>query len=85
MVSGRSLGAQKTVTSIAFLGQDHWTNPLQQNAVSVVPCFTEENPDYYLGSPSLKTCFSTKSVKGETNISPEDPKTALHLLGKSLI
>lgn len=41
VVSGRSLGAQKTVTSIVFYGENHWTNPLPHNANKLVPCPTE--------------------------------------------
>lgn len=41
VVSGRSLGAQKTVTSIVFYGENHWTNPLPHNTNKLVPCPTE--------------------------------------------
>lgn len=36
--SGRSLGAQKTVTSIVSCGENHRTNPLPHNANKLVAC-----------------------------------------------
>lgn len=78
VVSGRSLGAQKTVTSIVlwergggWQKQDQWTNPvlLQQNAVSVVPCVTQENTITTRIFRKIETCMSVQiTSKIESNV-----------------
>lgn len=86
VVSGRSLGAQKTVTSIAFLGQNHWYNPLQQNAVTVklVSCVTGKKPYYSLEDYCLNAIL-VEIVSNQKLISYGNNANTRYLLGRSVM